>query len=201
VICFTDDDCYPREDFLSRLAEAFEDSRIGFVGGRVLLFDPADLPITIKTAESGKVYAAGSFMGPGELHGANFAFRRAVLEQIGGFDPALGAGTAYPCEDCDALLRASEAGWAGRYDPSVVVYHHHRRRGQADRIKIEEAYSRGRGAFYAKALINSKRRLRVLGAWARSMCWFGIAAGMRELWVGARFLLEQRRAARLQERS
>jgi hypothetical protein len=53
--------------------------------------------------------SAGSSIRPGELHGATFASRRNVLEQIGGFDPALGAGTLSSSEDCDLLLRAWEA--------------------------------------------------------------------------------------------
>src|SRR5205809_5051165 len=49
LIAFTDDDCYPAHDYLSRIQSAFTDSSLGFVGGRVLLHDESDAPVTIKT--------------------------------------------------------------------------------------------------------------------------------------------------------
>src|SRR5215467_3591500 len=46
IIVFTDDDCYPADDFLSSVACCFEeDPRLGFIGGRILLHDPEDYRI------------------------------------------------------------------------------------------------------------------------------------------------------------
>src|SRR5262245_32108347 len=43
IIAFTDDDCYVRENFIDALVEAFEeDTTIGFIGGRILLYDSQD---------------------------------------------------------------------------------------------------------------------------------------------------------------
>src|SRR4051812_48213770 len=46
IIAFTDDDCYVTPDYVDAVISAF-DRDVGFVGGRVLLFDEGDFPITI----------------------------------------------------------------------------------------------------------------------------------------------------------
>ncbi len=47
ILAFTDDDCYPAPDFLSQVWSAFADPSVGYIGGRIMLHDPADHPITI----------------------------------------------------------------------------------------------------------------------------------------------------------
>lgn len=152
-VAFIDDDCYPHEDYLATVVACLNESSWGFVGGRVLLFDPTDYPITTQTSNVSKEYKPYSFIAPGEIHGANFAFRRQALEEVKGFDPRFGAGTPFPCEDVDVLARILGAGWAGIYDPRPLVYHHHRRRGDAV-PRLIRSYDRGRGAFYAKCMMN-----------------------------------------------
>src|SRR3712207_3419731 len=49
IVCFTDDDCYPKEDWLLAIRQAFDNPKVDYLGGRVLLFDPTDAPITIQT--------------------------------------------------------------------------------------------------------------------------------------------------------
>ena len=128
-IAMTDDDCLPEPDFLDAVLEAFADPAIGYYGGRVLLHDPADYPITIKTSTQREEFPPGTVLKPGALHGANFGFRRTVLEHIGGFDPNLGPGTpTRGGEDLELATRASFAGWRGAYDPRPTVRHDHGRR-------------------------------------------------------------------------
>jgi glycosyltransferase involved in cell wall biosynthesis len=108
IVAFTDDDCYPQQDYLARIDGCFSDPRYGFVGGRVLLHDPSDYPITIQLSDQLVEFPPKSYIAPGEVHGANFAFRRQALEAIGGFDERLGAGTKYySAEDTDAMARVS----------------------------------------------------------------------------------------------
>lgn len=60
--------------------------------------------------------------------GANMAFRRRVLQELGGFDPSLGAGTpTRGGDDLDIFFRVLKADWALVYEPAAVVYHRHRR--------------------------------------------------------------------------
>jgi GT2 family glycosyltransferase len=60
--------------------------------------------------------------------GANFAIRRDVLLELGGFDCDLGPGTpALGGEDLDLFVRVVLAGGAFAYEPSAIVWHTHRR--------------------------------------------------------------------------
>jgi len=159
VVAFTDDDCYPAPDYLDRLHECFAETDLAFVGGRVLLYDNDDYPITIQPLEQRVNIAPFSFVTPGLIHGANFAFRRDMLQHVGGFDEKLGPGTQFHCgEDVDILARLSAAGYAGAYDPRPLAYHHHRRRNPDDIERLRAGYDIGRGAYYAKSLLERSRR-------------------------------------------
>ncbi|MFN3513212.1 MAG: glycosyltransferase [Phenylobacterium sp.] len=152
VAAFTDDDCYAAPDLVTRAAEVFADPEVGFVGGRIRLFDPDDIPVTIMESTVPKRFAPGSFIRTGEIQGANMAFRRSALEQAGGFDPLFGSGAFFPAEDIDAVAAVSRLGWAGAYDPRLVVFHHHGRR-EADLPRLTAEYDRGRGAYHMKLLL------------------------------------------------
>ena len=165
LLLFTDDDCYVAPDILDATVAAFADPAVGFVTGRVRLFDPADARVTINESLEPLRFAAGSFVPAGAVKGANLAFRRAVLDAIGPFDPLFGSGAHFPAEDADAAMRASLAGWDGVYDPAIVVDHHHGRKA-GDVAALHRAYDLGRGAFHAK-LLGLRGGLRPgLRAWA-----------------------------------
>ena len=105
------------------------------------------------------------FLAAGAVKGANLAFRRSVLDAIGPFDPLFGSGALFPAEDADAAMRAALAGWAGVYDPAIIVWHHHGRRA-ADVPALLRSYDLGRGAFHAKLLGLRGGLLPGLRAWA-----------------------------------
>jgi GT2 family glycosyltransferase len=153
LIAYTDDDCYVRPDFLQQICNRFEaEPDLGFIGGQVALYDRTDAPITtIEEPERFEIPARG-FIPAGLVHGANMAARRAVIDAIDSFDPMLGAGTPFPCEDVDFLARASALGWRGAYCPSVFVYHHHGRKPGPAVDKLEYKYAIGRGAYMLKCL-------------------------------------------------
>jgi glycosyltransferase involved in cell wall biosynthesis len=170
IIAFTDDDCYVFPDYIDAMISAFENRKIGFVGGRVLLYDPSDLRITIQEKEDYCVLQPRTFFAPGTVHGANMAFRRTVLDCIGGFDEKLGAGTSIGSgEDTDALASAIWAGIAGAYDPRPTVYHHHKRKTENEARALGKVYNRGRGAYYAKYIIRNDTRSDYLRNWTRSV--------------------------------
>jgi glycosyltransferase involved in cell wall biosynthesis len=170
LIAFTDDDCYPAHDYLFKVQLAFTDSSIGFVGGRVLLHDESDAPLTIKTLMEDQYAEPGDFIPAGWVHGANMAFRREVLMLIGGFDELMGAGTPFPCEDADAMLRALASGWRGKYDFRPVVFHHHGRKPETESLnKLLKSYAFGRGSYYMKCLLQMPQRKQCMLHWARSM--------------------------------
>ena len=159
IVCCIDDDCYPEENFLDAMFQSFnEDREVGFVGGRILLHDPTDRRITIQESLEPLSFSAGSFIRPGVIQGANIAYRRAALQSVGGFDPWFGAGAIYSGDETELMARLSAAGWKGAYNPKPVVYHHHGRKSASDEWRLMRWYDRGRGAFYAKFMLNRNTR-------------------------------------------
>jgi glycosyltransferase involved in cell wall biosynthesis len=159
IICFSDDDCYPDPSFIDAWRTIFLDPSIDYGGGRIELFDPTDAHVTIKTDPFAYWIPPRSFVRPGSLHGASLAFRRRVVEVVGRFDPALGAGAWFKsAEDIDYVQRASEAGFTGIYSPQPIVLHHHGRK-PSDVAPLMKGYDLGRGAFYAGILSREPRIL------------------------------------------
>ena len=157
ILAFTDDDCYPASDFLTEIWRAFVDHpSLGYIGGRILLHDPADYRITFNESTAPRLFPKNSYLAAGDIQGANMAFRKSTLEEIGGFDPLFGAGAMFSAEDIDAAARASMKGWVGKYCPEVVVRHHHGRKA-ADVPGLWKSYAIGRGAYHMKLLLKSGR--------------------------------------------
>jgi hypothetical protein len=197
IIAFTDDDCYPRPDYLRVLVEIFDEHRVGFIGGRVVLHDPTDARICVKDVEHAFEIAPYTFVPAGAIHGANMAVLREVVASIGGFDPRLGAGTVCVAgEDIEYVARAAWAGWSGRYDPRAVVAHHHGRKPGADAERQRRGYDYGRGAYYAKFLLDRRARGTYLRSWYQRTRWgfrtARLARLRRELAGAAGYLIVQR---------
>jgi glycosyltransferase involved in cell wall biosynthesis len=167
LIAFTDDDCYVAADFLRQLVDVFRHTSFGYVGGRVLLHDPEDAPLTIKEDIEPAEMPRDSIIAPGFLHGANLAIRREVWMAIGGFDPFFGAGGYFSGDDVDFVTRASLAGWTGAYVPGPVVRHHHGRQSDASVRRLLTRYARGRGAYYTKGILDTRTR----GRFTRRLYW------------------------------
>lgn len=163
IIAFTDDDCYVAPDCLVEIEAAFASRDIGYLGGRVVLYDPTDDPVTTQLRPHPVILEPGSFITPGFIHGANMAVRRAVVDAIGGFDVRLGPGTAlFAAEDTEYLTRASACGWRGAYDPRPVVYHHHGRKPGRAAQAVMRGYDYARGAYYASCLFRPTVRVSCL---------------------------------------
>jgi glycosyltransferase involved in cell wall biosynthesis len=159
IVVSIDDDCYPAEDYLDSVFECFSsDPKLGFLGGRILLYDPTDRRVTIQESLKPLFLPPGSFIRPGLIQGANVAYRRPALVEVGGFDPWFGAGAYYSGDELELMARISAAGWNGAYDPKPLVYHHHGRKTAKDEWHLMRWYDRGRGAYYAKCILNKEMR-------------------------------------------
>jgi GT2 family glycosyltransferase len=190
IVAFTDDDCYPADDFLNSVVRCFtEDPRLGFIGGRVLLHDPEDYRITIQEKVDRQDFGPGDFLPAGLIQGANFACRRETLESIGGFDERFGPGALFNCEEVDAMARMLAHGWHGAYDPRPLVYHHHRRKTKLEASRLFMQYDRGRGAYYSKCILNPKLRTVYLRNWCRILRQQGRRTTIRELAGAVEFLV------------
>jgi glycosyltransferase involved in cell wall biosynthesis len=172
ILAFIDDDCYPANDFLSKVWAAFADPSVGYISGRIMLHDPTDYPVTINESMTPRTFPSGSFIRTGNVQGANMSFRRRVLLDMGGFDPLFGPGSLFNAEDVDAAGQASAMGWNGLYCPEVIVSHHHGRKA-GDVARLERSYAIGRGAYHMKLLLHGHR----FSWFARSiyeLCWWRV---------------------------
>ena len=160
IVAYVDDDCYPAEDYLDAVFNCFaENPNLGFVSGRILLYDQTDIRITIQESLTRVSLAPKSFVRPGFIQGANSAFRRASLAQVDGFDPRFGGAKGqFLAEELDVAVRISAAGWHGAYDPRPLVYHHHGRKTSWQAWRLMRVYQRGIGGFYAKCVLDRQLR-------------------------------------------
>jgi len=151
IVAYTDDDARVEPTWLRGLADAFAQEGIAAVTGLVL-------PLTLATRAQRlyECYGTGMSRGPTPRRfvaatmrsrefievqqvgvGANMAFRRDVLRSLGGFDPALDAGTpAGGAGDLDMFHRVLVAGGDIAYQPAAVVRHRHRETSEALRQQL-----------------------------------------------------------------
>jgi O-antigen biosynthesis protein len=176
IIAFTDDDVNVDPHWLSTLVLGFQaGSNVACVTGMIF-------PMEIETWAQGLIEQFGGFskgferrlfdMAENRPHqvlypyaagifgsGANMAFRTAILRQLGGFDPALGAGApATGGEDLAICFDTVMAGYQIAYEPSAIVRHAHRREYDALRRQVH-GYGVGLTAYLTKTLIDHPRRI------------------------------------------
>jgi GT2 family glycosyltransferase len=176
---YTDDDVAVDPTWLREIARAFlVDDNVGCVTGMVCT---ADIPTALEHYFDQRAQnwssqfvahtqsLAANDLGPlfpytpGKIGtGANFAFRRKALEDLGGFDVALGAGTPTGGgEDLDAFVRVLLRGYAIAYTPRAIVWHHHRATAGELRRQMF-AWGVGLGAFVCAHLARRDTRRLVL---------------------------------------
>ena len=120
ILAFTDDDCEPDRDWLTRLRPIYEQGNFAAVGG-------PNLPPPPRTWEEAVVCAA-----PGapshvmlddleaeHLPGCHLTVTRTAFEQIGGFDPQFHTAG----DDVDFCWRLREAGYRLGFAPGAFVWH------------------------------------------------------------------------------
>lgn len=135
--CFwiVDADCVPRPDCLAILCGALSaDPTIGIVGGP----NPQN-PRTVTYAAAAFDFSNRYLVDPAApptdvpyVVGANMLVRRAVVEQIGDYDPALRIA-----EDFDLCVRARQAGWRVVFEPRAVSEHRHPRTSVAAYLRYQ----------------------------------------------------------------
>jgi glycosyltransferase involved in cell wall biosynthesis len=156
TIIFTDDDCYLAPGYLLKANKVFESGNFHYCGGRALRYDLTDSDYACIEREDLEIIPANSFILPGKIQGSNMVIHRSVIDKIGPFDPMLGAGTPFRCEDIDYCARASMAGFVGAYIPDLIVYHHHGRKPGPDIENLKRDNDYARGAYYTKLILMGK---------------------------------------------
>lgn len=143
IVAFADDDVEVNREWLAVLTAPFAaDERVGATSG-ITLPGALETPVQLWTEGFGGrsrpldvrrfdienpppdrplfPFTVGEFGA-----GRNMAFRRDLLERLGGFDPALGPGSlAHDGDDIEALLRVVLAHRVIVHDPGAVVWHAH----------------------------------------------------------------------------
>ncbi len=86
--------------------------------------------------------------------GANMAFDAEVLRRMGGFDPAMGTGTAAGGgDDLVALFSVIARGYRLYYEPAAVVFHYHRADASA-LVRQSFGYGVGLGAYLTNVMVH-----------------------------------------------
>lgn len=156
LLLFTDDDCYMDPGYIPLAVEIFESGEYDFGGGQIILHDERDTLIGHNRFDHRRTLEPGRFIPAGTIQGSSMIFHRRVVETLGFFDCMLGAGTPFPCEDIDYAARASFAGFTGGLFPELVVRHDHGRRTGREFADILRNYDKGRGAYYAKNILEGR---------------------------------------------
>jgi glycosyltransferase involved in cell wall biosynthesis len=109
MVAFIDGDCFPDSQWLRAL-------RAGASSAAVL----AGRTVTVGRPQYGHLERVELFQSGYDVTypSCNLLYRRALFDQLGGFDPRF-----ITAEDIDLNLRAVRAGAAIRYVPDAVVYH------------------------------------------------------------------------------
>jgi GT2 family glycosyltransferase len=171
IVAFTDDDVLVDRNWLAELVRGFDAAaRVGAVTGMIF---PAELetPAQVWIEEYGgfskglalQVFDLKEHRPAGPLYpytagwfgsGASMAFKTAILREMGGFDPSLGAGTlAMGGDDLAAFFEIVRRGYCLVYQPAAILRHWHRREYAGLR---RQAYGYGVGltAYLTSLLVN-----------------------------------------------
>lgn len=143
-LAFTDDDCRVFPNWLTQFASGFSDGAYAALGGRSLT------PFEQNSAERAWQHLTDflyDFMKDDAgnnllLISNNVAYRRAIFEQIGGFNETFPLAAA---EDMEISYRLLKHGYRQRYFPSANVWHYHHLTTWGH---IRQQFRYGRGGYY-----------------------------------------------------
>jgi GT2 family glycosyltransferase len=173
-VAFTDDDVVVDPEWLAWLLEPFTQPEVHAVTGLVMPLGLGSLAekrfehyagfgkgVSAARYDLGEHAAAERFLYPywGGMFGSgnSMAFRRDALDAVGGFDPALGAGTPTAGgEDLAAFTDVVLNGGQIVYAPRALCWHEHRGDEQALRKQVRD-YGIGLTAVLWRYLVGDRR--------------------------------------------
>lgn len=129
IIAFIDDDAVPEPDWLIRLLVGFKNKKTGLAGGSVLGRNGISLQWGARRVDGfgheaalnlkGAEYFSANTTNPIKLQGTNFAVKKTLWAQLGGFDERFD----YYLDETDFIFRANQNGAQTYFDPDAVVQH------------------------------------------------------------------------------
>jgi glycosyltransferase involved in cell wall biosynthesis len=155
IVAFTDSDCVADQDWLHYLVATFLSSGFPAVGGPNLP-PPEDSLVASCVAASpgGPLHVLLNDEEAEHIPGCNMAFRREVLEEIGGFDPIYRAAG----DDVDLCWRLQTRGHRIGFSPAAMVWHFRR-----NTVKAYVGQQRGYGKAEALLYFRHPHRFNALG--------------------------------------
>jgi glycosyltransferase involved in cell wall biosynthesis len=141
IVALTDDDVWPDREWLARIVSRFRERDVAFVFGKVLPRWGVVPPPDLLTPDAQDIWGPLALVdyGDDEMEylpeytwqrlpiGANLAFRRDVLQRVGGWRTDLGKvdNTLTSGEDHEIFCRLRRFDlYSGYYDPELVVRHY-----------------------------------------------------------------------------
>ncbi len=124
IVAFTDADCIVDANWIEQILSPFHDQEVGAVAGKVVptpsttLVEQFSGLYTLRSSDDKRIYREWSPW-EGGFPTANFAVRRQLLEQVGGFSEEV---EIYG-EDYDLCARLYKQGSAIVYTPHAIVSH------------------------------------------------------------------------------
>jgi cellulose synthase/poly-beta-1,6-N-acetylglucosamine synthase-like glycosyltransferase len=148
----------PAQIWFERSGNAFGQRYVRASFGRHGRFTVANR-LGVDPGRATSVYRLGEFG-----TGSNLAMRTGVLRELGGFDPALGPGTAAMAgEDLLLFIRLLSGGGRLAFEPGAFILHRHRHT-VAELVQQSRAYGIGLTAMLLAAILDQPRHLRGLVA-------------------------------------
>lgn len=148
IVAFIDDDAVPHPRWLTNIIPYFSDHRVGAVGGYTIDNTGVRLQAGKTICDRfGNAYYVDEWFDeralcrPGtpyyrSLLGTNSAFRRSILQDIGGFDETF----AYLLDETDVCLRIIDAGYRVLYEPNALVFHQYAPSAIRDSNKVARTF-------------------------------------------------------------
>lgn len=123
ILAFTDDDCEPDEEWISRLRPIFKEGKFAAAGGPNLPPKPRGWEEAVICAAPGAPsHVMLDDVEAEHLPGCNLAVTKAAFDAIGGFDPQFRTAG----DDVDFCWRLREAGLRLGFVPGAFVWHRRR---------------------------------------------------------------------------
>lgn len=122
IICFTDSDCIPHRDWLSKLLRNYQDNGTGAVGGSYDIANPGSF-LASCIHEEIKVRHLAMPRYTKFLGSYNFSARKSVLERTHGFQEGYKKASS---EDNDLSYKISRLGDKIVFDKEALVAHYYR---------------------------------------------------------------------------
>ena len=146
IVAYVDDDARPDPHWLTYLVHTFRTTSHAGVGGpNIAPKGDGSVADCVANAPGGPVHVLLSDRVAEHIPGCNMAFRKEVLDTVGGFDPQFRVAG----DDVDVCWRLQEHGWTLGFHPAAVVWHHRRN-------SVRGYWKQQRGYGKAEALLERK---------------------------------------------